>query len=317
MNRRRFLQSTGAAGFLGAAGVSCAGRRVDADALPPFPIVDTHVHFWDLQHLDYPWVKGSPVLERSYSPEDYTAAIAPVAVEKVVFVEAACAAGQKMAEVEWVTALAEAHPRIQGIVANAPLERGRAVRPVLETLAANPLVKGIRSSIPKTAGTPPAFPSAFIEGVRLLERVGFTFEIGVGRARLPEALGLARKCPGVRFMINHIGVPDIAGGVLDPWRQHMRELAELPNVFCKMSGAATAADREHWTPEDLEPALAHVIECFGFERTAFGSDWPVMLLATSYPRWVRAAMWAVQGCSRRELRRLFRDTAIDFYRLPA
>ena len=152
--------------------------------------------------------------------------------------------------------------------------------------------------------------------MQCLERVGLRFDLGLQRGQIPVAAELARQCPNVRFMLNHIGVPDLKHNALDPWRQEIRALAEHPNVFCKLSGAATLADYESWTPEDLKPALDHVIDCFGFERTAFGSDWPVMLLATGYLRWVAAAAWAVQGCSEAEKRRLFHDTAVDFYGLP-
>jgi len=279
----------------------------------PFPIVDTHVHFWDPRNLDYPWLSGSELLNRPYLPSDYTQAVAPVQVEKIVFVEAAAAPADALAEVGWVTELAKQDGRIQGIVASAPLERGDPVQADLDTLAQNTLVKGIRPRFP--GGD--AAPSPFVEGVQRLTSVGFSCDICVGCERLPAAIGLVKQCPEVRFMLDHIGVPNLREGGLDPWREHIREFAGLPNVWCKMSGVATSADHEHWEPSDLEPAIKHVIECFGLQRTAFGSDWPVMLLATPYPRWVETLAGAVQGCSETDHRRLFRDTATRFYRLPA
>ena len=322
MKRRRFLRSTGAsaAALLGAAASRRAGAQAEPhekDEVPelPFSIVDTHVHFWDTGHLRYPWLEGSGLLNRPYLPRDYEEAIGPVAVERVVFVEAACAGGQEMAEVDWVSALAKQEGRIQGIVANAPVEKGDGVLPALEALAANPLVKGIRRFLPSRDGGAQAISPGFAQGVEHLEQVGFSFDLGVGRGQIPAAAKLVRQCPKVKFMLNHIGVPDIKNQILDPWRQEIRDLAQLPNVFCKMSGAATSADLANWTPADLEPVLDHVIDCFGFERTAFGSDWPVMLSATPYPRWVGAAAWAVRGCSQAELRQLFRGTAMAFYKL--
>ena len=309
MKRRSFLKLTGAA---------CAADWADTAAgethVPvSFPIVDTHVHFWDPENLDYGWLRGAELLNRPYLPADYTQAIAPVPVEKIVFVEAGAAMKDAMPEVGWVTELAKQDARIQGIVASAPLGRGDDAKADLEALARNPLVKGIRPRFPGKGELPPQF----VEGVRSLEQVGFSCDICVGCERLPSAIELVRRCANVRFMLDHIGVPNIREGKLGPWRAHIRDLAALPNVCCKMSGVATTADRERWQPEDLEPAIDHVIECFGFERTAFGSDWPVMLLATTYPRWVEALLSAVRGCSETELRRLFRETATRFYRLRA
>ncbi len=316
MKRRTFLRKAGAfsAACVGA-GLAREGFAADDIALP-FPIVDTHVHFWDTAKLRYPWLENSALLNRPYLPQDFDKAVGPVKVGKIVFVEAACADDQTQAEVDWVTTLAKTEPRIEGIVANVPLEQGEAVLPRLEALAANPLVKGIRRFFSTQKEAPHGLLPALTKGVQCLERVGLRFDLGLQRGQIPVATELARQCPNVQFMLNHIGVPDIKNNDLESWRQEIRALAEHPNVFCKMSGAATLADYESWTPEDLKPALEHVIDCFGFERAAFGSDWPVMLLATDYPRWVAAAAWAVQGCSEAEKRRLFHDTAVDFYGLP-
>lgn len=315
MKRRTFLKGLG--GFSAAcvgAGLAHGGVAADEGVLS-FPIVDTHVHFWDTARLRYPWLANSALLNRPYLPRDYDEAIRPVNVEKIVFVEAACAEEQTRAEVDWVTALAKDEPRIQGIVANVPLEQGEAVLPRLEALAANPLVKGIRRFFSTQTDAPHGLPPALTQGVQCLQRFKLRFDLGLQRGQIPVALELVRQCPNVKFMLNHVGVPDIRSNTLDPWRQEIRALAGHPNVFCKMSGAVTVADHESWTPEDLKPALDHVIDCFGFERTAFGSDWPVMLSATAYPRWVAAAAWAVQGSSEAEKRRLFHDTAVDFYGL--
>lgn len=317
IKRRTFLTKAGAfsAACMGA-GLVRGGFGAD-EAVPFFPIVDTHVHFWDTNHLRYPWLETSALLNRPYLPRDYDEAIGPVKVEKIVFVEAACADDQTQAEVDWVKVLAKTEPRIQGIVANAPLEQGEAVLPRLEALAADPLVKGIRRFFSTQTDAPHGLIPGLAKGVQCLERVGLRFDLGLQRGQIPVATELVRQCPNVQFMLNHIGVPDIKNNALDPWRQEIRTLAQHPNVFCKLSGAATLADPNSWTSEDLKPALEHVIECFGFERTAFGSDWPVMRLATAYPRWVETAAWAVQGCSETEKRRLFHDTAVDFYGLPS
>ncbi|MEA3364464.1 MAG: amidohydrolase family protein, partial [Candidatus Hydrogenedentes bacterium] len=133
--------------------------------------------------------------------------------------------------------------------------------------------------------------------------------------QIPLATDLAKRFPDMQFMLCHIGVPDIKNRKLDPWRAELRELAALPNVICKLSGMATLANSEHWTRDDLKPFFDHVFECFGFERTAFASDWPVMLRATTYPRWVDTVMWATKSCSEAERHLLFNNTAGKYYRL--
>lgn len=306
MKRRQFLWNTGV-GTAALLGISEFARTesVATESVLPFPIVDTHVHFWDTERLDYPWLKNSALLNRPYLLKDYDEAIGPVNVGKIVFIEAACADVHAMDEVSWVTSLAKEDSRIRGIVANVPLEQGGTVLPKLEALTANRLVKGIRRFFSTEKDVPYGLLPALLEGVKCLERFGLHFDLGLKRGQIPVAVELVRQCPNIKFMLNHIGVPDIKNNDLDSWRKEIRTLAEYPNVYCKMSGAATVADHESWTIEDLKPALDHVIECFGFDRTVFGSDWPVMLLATPYQRWVKTVTAAVKGCSETELRQLF------------
>jgi len=95
----------------------------------------------------------------------------------------------------------------------------------------------------------------------------------------------------------------------------MRELAALPNVICKVSGAVTEADPEHWGSADLRPYVEHAIDVFGEDRVAFGGDWPVTLLASSYRRWVETLDELTAGLSERAKRKLWAENAKRFYRI--
>ena len=77
----------------------------------------------------------------------------------------------------------------------------------------------------------------------------------------------------------------------------------------------TEADHANWTEGAVGPYIAHAIDCFGFERVMFGSDWPVSELATSYQRWVEVVDAVVGGASIAERRKLFHNNAVAFYRL--
>jgi L-fuconolactonase len=197
----------------------------------------------------------------------------------------------------------------------APLEEGDAARPALERLVREPLVKGIRRIIQFEPDPEFCLRPGFVRGVQLLAEFGLHFEICITHAQMENTIRMVRQCPGVRFILDHIGKPDIRAHVIEPWATHLGTLAAMPNVWCKMSGLVSEADHDGWTREDLEPYVDRVIDCFGFDRVMFGGDWPVATLATDYPRWVETLRWAVQGCSDAELRRLFRDNAISFYRL--
>ncbi|MCF6285696.1 MAG: amidohydrolase family protein [Candidatus Hydrogenedentes bacterium] len=283
--------------------------------MPDFPIVDTHLHVWDVGHIDYPWLPDVPLLNKSHLLEDYDRACGAVDVEKMIFVQAEANPVEYKEETRWVTALAKTDPRLQGIISWAPLEKGDGARLDLEELAQNKLVKGIRRIIQYEEDIEFCLQPDFVRGVRLLPKHGFHFELCVNHLQLANTRKLVAQCPEVMFNLNHIGKPNIKQQQLEPWKVALRELAGFENVTCKISGLVTEADIEHWTPQDLQPYIEHVLDCFGFDRIFYGGDWPVAQLASEYPRWVETLEQAVAGCSESELRDLFVNNANRFYRL--
>jgi L-fuconolactonase len=91
----------------------------------------------------------------------------------------------------------------------------------------------------------------------------------------------------------------------------------MPNVVCKISGVITEADHQAWTAEEVKPYVARAIECFGFDRVLYGSDWTVSELTHPYPAWIDLLDDVVAGASEAELRSLYCDNAIRTYRLGA
>lgn len=283
--------------------------------MPNFPIVDTHLHIWDLKRLSYPWLANVPMLNRDHLIEEYRKVCGPVQVSKMVFLQCECDFAQFQEEADWVTEVAEIDPRIRGIVPWAPLEKGDGAEPALAKLASNPLIKGIRRIIQFEADPEFCLKPDFVRGVQLLPRHGLSFDICINHAQMANTLKLVHQCPNVQFIIDHIAKPDIKNDLLDPWRQHIREFAYMPNVWCKMSGLVTEADFEKWTPADLRPYIDHVVDCFGFDRIIFGGDWPVASQATDYPRWVDTLDDVLKGCSPDELHKVYVRNAEMFYRV--
>jgi len=283
--------------------------------MPSFPVIDAHVHLWDPGRFHYPWLDGIPALRRPFLPADYTAACGPVPVGAMVFMQCETAFAQAMDEARWVSVLAQQEPRLQAIVPWAPLEQGKGSCGYLEELARLPLVKGVRRLIQPESDPGFCLQPGVVEGVQELARFGFSFDLCISHRQLPNTIRLVRQCPAVTFILDHIGKPDIKNRLRHPWEQELRELARLPNVVCKLSGLVTEADLAQWTPQDLKPYLDHVLDCFGFDRVLFGGDWPVVTLASAYPRWVAALEWAVAGCTAGDQANLFWNNAARIYRI--
>ena len=284
--------------------------------MPDFPIVDAHVHVYDLS-LEHPWMAGAPRLAEPHPPERFFASTGGVEVEAAVFVEVDVAAGRHLDEAAYVARVAEAEPRIRGAVFAAPLERGaEAVAADLDRIAAIPLARGVRRLIQAHRDEPGwALREPFVEAVRAVGARGLSFDLCIHAPQLAEATELVRRRPEVRFVLDHIGKPEIRAGRLDPWRDELRALSRLPNVWLKLSGVATEADHERWREDELLPYIRHALDCFGVERAMFGGDWPVSTLAIDYARWVALVEDALAGASEDERRRLFRGTATEVYRL--
>lgn len=277
-------------------------------------IIDSHVHFWDPTYLRYEWLSDLPTIHRPFLPADLLKQASDLSLAGIVFVQADCVPGDGLREVGWVAELAQGEPRLQAVVAFAPLEQGHEVRLVLDKLAKMPLVKGVRRLIQsEDAGF--AVQPALVAGVRALADYGFSFDICVKHYQLDDVLYLVEQCPDVSFVLDHLGKPDAKTPLFDLWAEHITMLARFPHVQCKLSGLVTEADHRHWTREALRPYIEHVLAAFGVERVMYGGDWPVSLLATTYREWVETLWWVTADLHPNDRHKLFYQNAHRFYRL--
>ena len=217
---------------------------------------------------------------------------------------------------EWAHAQAAEEPRLQAIVAHAPVEHGTKVAGYLAALdAIGPRIKGVRRLLQGEADPNFCLQDSFIHGVQLVAHYNFSFDICIKQHQLAAVIELVRRCPEVDFILDHIGKPNIAHGLHEPWRTQMRSLAALPNVMCKISGVVTEAEHTRWTEADVEPYISHAIDVFGEDRVMFGSDWPVVRLASEYERWVACLERLTAGMSEQAQRKLWSENARRAYKM--
>ncbi len=277
-------------------------------------IIDAHHHLWDRGRFSYQWLKQMPALDRDFILRDYEQLITGTGVTKSIHVQAEVEPLYGIQETRWILSMADAAGPVAGVVGWAPIEQ-EGIGAFLEKLGTHPKLKGIRRLIQSEADPGFCARPEFVAGVRKLAPLNLSFDICIYHPQLGAAIELVRQVPEVNFVLDHIGKPAIKDRLVEPWKAQLRELAALPNVWCKVSGMATEADWTAWKPADLRPYLDHVIDCFGFSRLMWGSDWPVCTLAASYGQWLELVQEAVQGASEAEKRQLFWDTATVFYRL--
>jgi len=277
-------------------------------------IIDTHQHLWDLDLFRYSWLDSFPQLNRSFRMSDYQQAASGLGVVKSVHLEADVDEPHMLAETRHLLALADqADNPLEGVVACGRPE-SENFRSYLDKIAGHPKLKGIRRVLhtqPDNVGQ----GTTFIQNVAALSEYGLSFDICVLARQLPIAIALVSKCPNTKFVLDHCGVPRVKERDLDPWREHISEIAKAPNVVCKVSGLVAYADPKSWTPADLQPFVEHVIASFGWDRVLFGSDWPVCTLSASFAQWVNALRSLTESAGESNQRKLFHDNAMRVYRL--
>ncbi len=285
------------------------------DFMENISIVDAHIHLWDLQKLNYPWLKNFPKINRSFLLNNYFKASKGIEVEKMVFVQAECIPSQFMDEVKWIQDLADKNKKLCGIVPWAPIHSGNNVANILEEFKKDQRIKGVRQLIEPEKNTDFCLHPKFVEGVQLLGAYGFHFELTIGPEHFPSVIKLVERCPDTRFILDHIGNPNILKKQLEPWKSHLKQFADSGPHYCKFSNLVCNAELDIWDIEDLRPYTEAVIEIFGPDRLIWGSDWPHALRAASWSKWFQSAIILTNGLSHKDRLAIFRNNAIHFYKL--
>jgi L-fuconolactonase len=155
----------------------------------------------------------------------------------------------------------------------------------------------------------------FDRGIKALKQFNFSFDLLVFARHLPQTIDLVDKHPHQVFILDHIAKPLIRRRLLSPWKENIAQLALRPNVYCKLSGVLTEADWQTWTDDDIAPYMEIVLNAFGPKRLMFGSDWPLVTLASSYEGWLQFVRRYVKRLSEVEQEWIFFKAATEAYRL--
>lgn len=269
--------------------------------------IDSHQHFWKYDPVRYSWLEG-PLedLQKDFLPEDLEPLLKKYNFDGSIAVQA----DQSEKETEFLLHLSQQNHFVKGVVGwidlTQPNARGR-----LQHYAKNSLFKGVRHIVYDQKGEFMEDP-AFQNGISHLKEFDLTYDILCFDYQLQGAVKLVNEFPEQKFVLDHMGKPQISEGVSLEWAKNIKALAAQPNVYCKLSGLLTEMNDFRWKVEDFEPFLDVVLNAFGKDRLMYGSDWPVCLAAAHYNQTVEI-IHSYFNHDFSALEKMFGKTAARFY----
>lgn len=300
------------------------------DFLKGIDIVDAHHHFLQHQQFPYHWLAPhtgpgrfgcKELLRREYLPGQYLEDFSGTSISSSVHVQANCGAEDPAAETRWLQALKDETGWPSAIVAEADLMDPNASE-LIARHRDNSALRGIRTPVAwdtrgrwRVASQPGVMANArFQHMLTVLQAHSLALDLVIVPEQFFELTAMARKHPDQIIVINHFATlePDEPGNA-DTWKKGISTLADLPNVYVKLSGLWTVD--KHWAPTRLQPFVDHLLDTVGPSRVMYGSNLPVEAVNCSLARQVSQLEIILSGYSNDELQQLFSRTAKRVYQL--
>jgi L-fuconolactonase len=239
--------------------------------------IDSHQHFWIYNEKEFDWIdERMGILKRDHLPGDLHIKLQETGFEGTIAVQAR----QSLKETRWLLHLAASNDFIRGVVGWVDLCSANVKSQLKEFVSFQKFV-GVRHVV---HDEPDDFilRKDFLNGIRCLKEFDVVYDILIFPRHLKNTILFAEQFPEQTFVLDHIAKPNIKEKQLSPWEKEIKQLAEFPNVFCKLSGMVTEADWNNWEEIDFKEYLDVIVDAFGTDRLMIGSDWPVCTLAGNY-----------------------------------
>ncbi len=273
--------------------------------------IDTHQHFWFYDSVKDAWITDEmSAIQRNFLPNDISGTLKQLGFDGVVAVQA----DQTHRETEFLVELSQVYALIKGIVGWVDL-RSEKVEEYLQNISKHQVIKGFRHIVEGEDDPDFLHRDEFLRGITALTKFNYTYDLLLRPRHYQSSLKCVEANPNQAFVLDHIAKPPIKSQEFTEWANYIEQLANYPNVHCKISGLGTEADWKHWKLDHFTEYLDHVIKCFGKERLMFGSDWPVCLLAGSYEDALKIVEHRLGDFNEQELKGFWGDNAVKFYGL--
>jgi L-fuconolactonase len=272
--------------------------------------IDSHQHFWKFDPVRDSWIDDSmQKIQKDFLPED----LLPLLQQNQFSGCVAVQASQSEEETNFLIDLASKNDFIKGIVGWVDL-LNKNITERLEHFSSHKTIKGFRHVVQGEADDF-MFKEDFRNGISALNQFDYTYDILIFHRQLPAAIDLVKHFPNQRFVIDHIAKPDIKSGDIESWKKGISEISKHENASCKISGMVTEANWNNWKPSDLKPYLDVIFENFPTNKLMFGSDWPVLNVASNYSEVVKTLEDYMAQFSIEDQNKIWFENVNAFYKL--
>ncbi len=298
------------------------------------PIVDPHIHLWDVSQRRHPWLLPGDAsigglgdlapMRRDRLPRDYLDEAAGHGVTATVHIEAAWDPSCPIEETRWLAGLDKPRGVAKRFVVFAKLDAANVEAQLDAHLAAGAgTVAGVRSRLSWHPNPAKRFAEradlmddpAWRDGLRALVRRGLHLEVMIYPQQAEQLARVAGAMPALGIVVNHCASPvDRDAEGVARWRRALSILSGMANISLKISNVGAYIPRA--AAIEVEAVVMRCVEAFGPARCMFASDWPVVTLHTPLARVLDDFRAAARRFTISEQKALFHDTAARLYRLP-
>ncbi len=273
--------------------------------------IDTHQHLIYRDRFGYGWTTGIPALASGdFTFADYRRLTEGAGVAGTIFMEAGVDDADYQKEARFIAGLVGTDGLL-GQIASCRPEEETGFEAWLDECGGLKVVgfRRILHVMPDDLSR----SSLFRANLRRIGAAGLAFDICVLARQLPIAAELARACGEQQLVLDHCGVPDIAGDAFEAWAAGIDALAALPHVSVKLSGITAYCAPGTANTATLRPWVDHVLDRFGPSRIVWGGDWPVVNLGSGLREWIGITGELLAGLSPGERQAIAGGNAREIY----
>ena len=279
------------------------------------PLLDTHQHLVYRNEANYSWTKDIPPLAtEDFTVDSYLSLTKDLGIGGTLFMETGVDDPDYQKEAHFIKSLMDDNKNgIKGLIFSIrPEENDNFDSWLEETLSMG--VSGFRRIL-HVMPDDTSESEVFRNNVKKIGSAGKPFDICYLPTQLKIAVDFAKACDDMHLVLNHCGVPSIAAGEIDQWGKDIKEVSQLPNVICKLSGLMAYCAPGTSSLETIKPYVDHVLNCFGADRIVWGSDWPVVNLGKGIQEWIRVTREILSNLSKSEAESIGYLNAQNIYKV--